>query len=319
MPIELEGFEAWIDSGGKEIACYGVEKSEDGKEVTCWIPSEEGKGFSVKWTRDSCRSTTPWSGQVQVDDIVCKGVCTYPGNSKDIFSRHGFPTSSSTIKPFLFGAVNLTDDDRFLDMLPSKNLGDIKLEIWKSEIEAPGTGRPRVPPKEQQVHERSKKAAIHRVQLGAEIVCFQKSVQTKIISTCATATFIFKYRPIAVLRANGIVLPVAIWSERLTAVLRARGIVSLPAGNKRKAVEESKEEVDSDSEFEKPDPVKDARRKAIQEELRTLRARQIKDLEDELQALQPTPSGSGKKKAKRMKFEPPIPAGFISGEVIDLT
>lgn len=43
MPLELEGFTAWIDSDGEEIACHGIELSENRNEVTCWIPSEEGK------------------------------------------------------------------------------------------------------------------------------------------------------------------------------------------------------------------------------------------------------------------------------------
>lgn len=69
----------------------------------------------------------------------------------------------------------------------------------------------------------------------------------------------------AVLQAKGLVpLPLAIWSDRLTVVLRERfGIVSLPANNKRKAINEPEEAV-SHNEFEENRAARDARRKAIQ-------------------------------------------------------
>ena len=43
MPLELQGFKAWIVSNGEETPCYGIEQSDDGKGVTGWIASEEGK------------------------------------------------------------------------------------------------------------------------------------------------------------------------------------------------------------------------------------------------------------------------------------
>lgn len=43
MRIELGGFAAFIACGNEEVPCYGIEKSEDGKEAVCWIASEVGK------------------------------------------------------------------------------------------------------------------------------------------------------------------------------------------------------------------------------------------------------------------------------------
>jgi hypothetical protein len=57
----------------------------------------------------------------------------------------------------------LQDDDLYLDASTSKELGEIKLDIWK--IIEKG-GRPRTFqqfPEGQKVHERSKKSTSHRV------------------------------------------------------------------------------------------------------------------------------------------------------------
>lgn len=43
MPLELNGFTAWVECRGAELTPYNAERSEDGKSVTCWILSEVGK------------------------------------------------------------------------------------------------------------------------------------------------------------------------------------------------------------------------------------------------------------------------------------
>jgi hypothetical protein len=43
MPLQSEGFTAWISVDDAELDCYNVEAMNDGKKVTCWIASEAGK------------------------------------------------------------------------------------------------------------------------------------------------------------------------------------------------------------------------------------------------------------------------------------
>lgn len=47
MSLELRGFVAWISSVAEgafaKFTPFGVDKSDNGKEVTCWIASEVGK------------------------------------------------------------------------------------------------------------------------------------------------------------------------------------------------------------------------------------------------------------------------------------
>ena len=50
------------------------------------------------------------SGQVMVDGIKCGGKVMKP-RSKDVFTKWGFATSPTTIKPFSFGNLQLTGID----------------------------------------------------------------------------------------------------------------------------------------------------------------------------------------------------------------
>lgn len=43
MPLELNGFKAWIESDGKELEVYRAETSANGTKITGWIASETGK------------------------------------------------------------------------------------------------------------------------------------------------------------------------------------------------------------------------------------------------------------------------------------
>ncbi|KZP16453.1 hypothetical protein FIBSPDRAFT_934624 [Athelia psychrophila] len=285
MPLELQGFKVWISSGGTELACSGIKKSEDGKEATCWVASEEGKEFTADWTKPARLAKTAMRGSVQVDDIKAGGkVMQEKEQAGYVYSARGLAVSSTSFQPFVFGALKLTDDDKFLDANPSTRLGDIMLSIWRVEVtgmhEAAQVTPP--PPQEQHVHERTKKATRHRVKIGNEMqssyVKFMQ-VDTKDLDKHPVITFVFKYRPLDVLQANG--------------------IVPTPVGTKRKSSDEPKLEVSKEPDVE--------------------RSAEIKEQEDKLLTFRSKLSELRRKKPKRVKAEPLIPEGFVSGEVIDLT
>lgn len=49
MPLQHNGYSAYIKCEGKELEVYGV-GVEDEKTVSCWVASEEGKVTSVyRW------------------------------------------------------------------------------------------------------------------------------------------------------------------------------------------------------------------------------------------------------------------------------
>ncbi|KZP09231.1 hypothetical protein FIBSPDRAFT_242273 [Athelia psychrophila] len=286
MPLELQGFKVWIALGGTEIACSGIEKRDDGKEVTCWVASEEGKEFTVNWTKPAHLAKTAMRGPVQVDDIKTGGMLMQEEHEAGfVYSARGLTISSTSFKPFVFGSLKLTDDDKFLDANPSTRLGDIMLSIWRVQVTSLKEAAQVTPPQEQHVHERTKKATMHRVKLGNETQSsgIIKKATTKDLDKHPIVTFVFKYRPLDVLKANG--------------------IVPTPVGTKRKASDEPKQEV-SEDEVEGPDGDKTAEIKKLEKKLHTLRSK---------------PSDSNKKTPKRVKAERLVPEGFVSGEVIDLT
>ncbi|KZP16445.1 hypothetical protein FIBSPDRAFT_895030 [Athelia psychrophila] len=255
MRVELQGFTAFIVCNGAEVACHRIEKSEDGKTVVCWIASEVGKKFSVKWTKPHDLPDVV-EAHVQVDDLDCD-------------------------------AVLIQKDDLPNYVYFNEGLGDIVLSIHRVETTCIREWVSETPPQERPIHERSKKATLHRVQLAAETLATTglstEEYVTKRLDNGPMATFIFKYRPFDVLRANG--------------------IVPTPVGTKRKSSDEPKLEVSKD-EIGGPDAEKIA---------------EIKVLEDKLLTLRSELSESRRKKPKRLKAEPLIPEGFVSGEVIDLT
>ncbi|KAF7981210.1 hypothetical protein HWV62_34545 [Athelia sp. TMB] len=208
MPLELRGFKAWISVDEKETPCYGIEKSKDGKAVTGWIASKEGKKFSVKWTRPVHLYGTLMRGAVQVDDIKCAGRIMFKDDSPTcIYEKSGLDKSADIFSPFLFGSVDLTDDDSVLDASLSSRLGDISLSIWRTELASVAEFTPDAVPPEQQIHECAKKAILHQVKLGDEVskACSKESYITRCLDRQPLATFTFKYRSLDVLVANGIV------------------------------------------------------------------------------------------------------------------
>jgi len=141
-----------------------------------------------------------------------------------------------------------------------------------------------LPPAEQKIHERAKKATAHRVNLGDDVQRPYKGLlKTRNLDEDPLVTFVFKYRPLDVLKANG--------------------IVPSNVGQKRRAAADP--EQDNVKEEANEDGAADVAR--------------MKALEAELEALRNKTSGSKLNVAKRVKVEPSVPKGFVSGEVIDLT
>ncbi|KAG6839998.1 hypothetical protein C0991_009711, partial [Blastosporella zonata] len=176
--------------------------------------------------------------------------------------KDGFMTSQSTKRLFMFSELELTDDDQFLHTATA-DLGDIKLLINRCKRTAiyKGSGQPSQSQKAtydysepEKVHERSKKAMGHRFKLGPEIphTVGKSSHKTKVLEKIAT--FIFKYRPLAQLQANGII----------------------PLEQKRKRATEPVDTIDLSRDDVEDDDSDDQRIQALQEELLLLKQRQKK-------------------------------------------
>ncbi|KAJ7846133.1 hypothetical protein B0H13DRAFT_2408661 [Mycena leptocephala] len=205
-PLDLD---CWVEVDGVKLSEYSLEYSVDGMEVICWIPSEVDKKFSIHWVDSKASLTRRTYGFVAVDGIDC------PGQELSLVRtgirwvgtghRDSVDTSSMTRRSLLFGRQQLTDDDRFLDAPISPNLGTITLELVDG-VEC--RTLPRFPQfvtlPSQKLHERSKKAIGHSVQFVL-VSYIPLPIHTTVEVLECLAKFTFKYRPLDLLKANGII------------------------------------------------------------------------------------------------------------------
>ncbi|KAF7376572.1 hypothetical protein MSAN_00073500 [Mycena sanguinolenta] len=201
MRLKANGFEAWIVINGVEAEQFKPETVDYPTGQTCWIASELDKGFSIHWRNTEVFCHT--ASRIWVDGIECAGeIILHPNREASISGRR---TSGSTVSPFKFSPVNLTDDDAFLDSSGHKDLGLIRVEIWT--INQAGTksyGKVDAAV-ESKIHERTKKGSSHQIKFAKEEVQPLRSAAiVEYLENSPLVTFTFKYRSIDVLRAEGI-------------------------------------------------------------------------------------------------------------------
>ncbi|KAH7906537.1 hypothetical protein BJ138DRAFT_1117475 [Hygrophoropsis aurantiaca] len=210
--LQLGTLFARILVDGLPLQHYGIELEGENK-VTCWIPSEAGKRFSIFWEDVLQNRPNHESGRVRVDGIECGGV-TLVSPVRDFLGAnravemHYFHTSATTGRPFMFSDLQHTDDDAYLRSAPGE-LGQIVLTIWPVIILSAGPLKlTEQPVQNQPVHERAKKSYSHCVTFGKEeALPLTQGVCTELISPVPLATFVFKYRSLARLIADGIAPP----------------------------------------------------------------------------------------------------------------
>ncbi|KAJ7121338.1 hypothetical protein C8R43DRAFT_1033888 [Mycena crocata] len=206
--LHWKDFSAWISIDGTETPEYDIEMSEDKKTVTCWIASELGKTFSIHWRNSSYHHDT--SGIVKMDGNSCGGQIIYGRTLPRSAVKSGVTVAhGSSIKPFMFSSLTLTDDDTYLGGSSHQDLGVIELVIYPVKVSnsrgATSTGKDLSALK---VHERSKKAVTQQITLAQP-----KKLEVPFVFVSAPrsgpdlAKFLFKYRPLDILRANGIAPP----------------------------------------------------------------------------------------------------------------
>ncbi|KAJ7020007.1 hypothetical protein C8F04DRAFT_925977, partial [Mycena alexandri] len=204
--LHLREFSAWVSiDGEKEASEYNVEISDDKETATCWIASELGKKFSVNWTNSSYRGDT--LGSVKMDGNSCGGKILYGRTLPSTAVKDGIADGAYAIKPFVFSSLSLTDDDAYLGGGTSnqlQDLGVIELSIHPVRVSMTRHGAANGPSRDLsalKVHERSKKAVTQQVTFGlARPTQFVHATR----AGPDMVTFCFKYRPLDILRANGI-------------------------------------------------------------------------------------------------------------------
>ncbi|KAH0584899.1 hypothetical protein H2248_008177 [Termitomyces sp. 'cryptogamus'] len=277
--------EAHIIVDGEELPEYGIEYDGETKTAVCWVPSQAGKSFSITGIPPK-QSDIDVAIYFHTDGGFVGGNVFHKGRPWAPTSRSHVDTSATTSRPLMFASIELTDDDTLLNSANPKNLGEITLRIYHVEIKSENN-----PFKElamsrltnNQIHQRSKKAVTHKINLGPEVEQPAKTY-TSCDSREMLCNLTFKYRSIDVLRANGIAPPSSI----------------PPTDGKRKASEDDDGEDDDGKEQDSTED--DQEEEQDQAQLKTL-LEQVKALEAKMT------------KARKTEHRPV----FIPGEVIDLT
>ncbi|THU77924.1 hypothetical protein K435DRAFT_845972 [Dendrothele bispora CBS 962.96] len=200
--LTLGDFSAWIIVDGVPLQEYDIRKKDS--EIACWIPSEAGKNFTVKWKIKTNICTTT---DVYLDGKATGGRTLRAGfgGTDHEDSKSGIYTSPTSQKLFLFSRLDLTDDDAYLDTNHTQ-IGEIKVVFHEGVIVSDATFAPCGFKGAEKVHERSKKAISHQVGLGVEEQTpRQNFLYSRRLRTLAT--MVFRYRPIDILQANGLAPP----------------------------------------------------------------------------------------------------------------
>lgn len=200
---------------GKSRDVYNIETPRH-NVVTCWIASESGKKFSVNWRNTTRRFAL--QGAVTIDGVVCDthimlDASSYPNRPNAVGVSYA-RTSDFTRRDFMFTAIEVTDDDAYLHTVgQAYNFGTITLELWRLQVTnvvsqqmEHQAGSPVL--EGQVVHEKTKKAGTHHVKYGEEYYAPAPVIDVVSgykIDAEPWITFIFKYRPIPMLMANGII------------------------------------------------------------------------------------------------------------------
>ncbi|KAG8947379.1 hypothetical protein FRC04_010827 [Tulasnella sp. 424] len=219
MPTELSlpQFSAAICIEGLPAEIWAPVYYPANERVEGWIASEAGKQYSVCWRRKGDTGCDV-GGVAIIDGHQIGGTSRIvPRGAMGWNEYSGKQTSAVTERPFKFGEVQTTDDERLLihQQLPPRP-GEIVLEIYRVAIVSQAH---RVTPssssllKSNIIHERSKKGGFHMTSLGSERRARPCSsvlvVPLTPLDVVPCATFVFRYRPAGILRAAGIMPPLA--------------------------------------------------------------------------------------------------------------
>lgn len=190
MPLQMHGVEAWITVGNKvQLQEYAPEVDEKAGMVTCWIGAEPGQTFAIRW-RDLSDPTTihhrDISGFVTMDGYELGGrVLRARSYASAIFSR--IATSPTSCLPLTFSDLPRTAGIG----TDWKTLGTISLDIHVVQVG-----------EDNRLHQGF--SSYYRRDEGSPLSSATPFSSTEVTSVQKIATFVFKYRPLDVLRYHHI-------------------------------------------------------------------------------------------------------------------
>ena len=181
--LHINGLEAWITDANKvPLVEYDIEVDDQTDTITCWIAGEPGQTFAIRWRELEGRDS---SGFVTMDGYELGGrVLQASSHAPALFSR--VSTSPTSCIPLTF-----TDLPRNAGIGTTwKTLGTVVIDIH-----------------EVQVGEARLQSGFFSYYRSNEHVALSSGTpfsSTEVESLQKIATFVFKYRPMDVLRQYGI-------------------------------------------------------------------------------------------------------------------
>ncbi|KAG9027301.1 hypothetical protein FRB95_007931 [Tulasnella sp. JGI-2019a] len=183
--VRFRNFSANVRVEGKDLSCFQTEYDKDSKIATCWIPSKAGQEYSISLTQEA--DVCP-GGYINVrgyfdGEAARKLGASYSSKTHQHHEETGARVSPSEERPFVFENIAVTDkDSEVTGHAVSPDVGTIKLQ----------------------------EMGCHLTQLGpirtAPVRRSHTSIPYQPSDTAPWVTFIFKYRPAAILEATGIIL-----------------------------------------------------------------------------------------------------------------
>ena len=214
MPLRLDDIRAWIEVDGRELPSYFTKTFDKRGRAECFVPSEEGKAFSICW--QNMHRATDTGTRLVVDGVQVKGTrlrsfSRKPGSGDrvDMQRQSGVQTSVRTERAFVFarpdsgsssssasssgGGYWSNDDEKGTITMIVSELSNPTEEPLRS----PTTDLPSPPPHLfLGPHTKNK----HIVQLGETREIISSAYKQKCHRLRDIATFVFRYRPLEFLR-----------------------------------------------------------------------------------------------------------------------
>ncbi|EIW84516.1 hypothetical protein CONPUDRAFT_163618 [Coniophora puteana RWD-64-598 SS2] len=223
--LELSGFNACIYMGDdeEEREEYKVRKAEtkSKRQVSCWISSEAGQKFTI-FLEYTGASRCNFTGEVFLDGHSYEIVSLKAPQQTRVSMRGTTVEIAGDIRwrPFMFSKLQLTDDEQYRGRYGPGDIGTILLKIYKIKYTTEAKSGPSasVNATANKVHEEDKKNAPHCISFGEAdhyesdegfhaqpYWSSQNGTPFNYKIMAKSVEFLFRYRPLDVLQANGIV------------------------------------------------------------------------------------------------------------------
>ncbi|OCH92214.1 hypothetical protein OBBRIDRAFT_818381 [Obba rivulosa] len=136
-------YAAWVTCEGKELSEYEVTLDKRKNRVTCWIPSQAGKTFTVHW-RDM-GSSVESATYLYLDGTVVPGHFLFGSGTAE---RGSMRVGEAEERPFMFATVQEDTEGTPSKKNASKHVGTIMIKIRQVRRTSPhAPNAPRVPPR----------------------------------------------------------------------------------------------------------------------------------------------------------------------------